>query len=140
MKLDYYITDVFTKQLFNGAQIAVFPKADALNAEKMQLIARELNLSETVFIFHRANNNPVRRMRIFSPFGEIDFAGHPIIGAAYVLASSGDIALSNPITSVCFEQNAGPVEANITSAGGKPTFVQFSRMVTPIVDRFALYR
>ena len=137
MKLDYYITDVFTRQLFNGAQIAVFPKADGLNAEKMQLIARELNLSETVFIFHRPSNNPVRRMRIFSPFGEIDFAGHPIIGAAYVLAICGDITLTDPVTNLRFEQNAGPVETNITSSDSKPVFVQFSRMVTPIVDRFA---
>lgn len=137
MKYDYFIADVFTSQLFNGAQIAVFPKADGLNPESMQSISRELNLSETIFIFHRLYGGQKRRMRIFSPFKEIDFAGHPIIAAAYVLGLCGDIALTDPLTTVCFEQNAGPIEANITSAYGKPTFIQFSRTVTPIVDRFA---
>ncbi|MGZ5060059.1 MAG: PhzF family phenazine biosynthesis protein, partial [Methylobacter sp.] len=48
MKYNYYIADVFTKQIFNGAQIAVFPNAEGLNQQQMQLVARELNLSETV--------------------------------------------------------------------------------------------
>jgi trans-2,3-dihydro-3-hydroxyanthranilate isomerase len=137
MKYDYYIADVFTTQLFNGAQIAVFPKADGLNSEKMQLIARELNLSETIFIFHHLDGGLNRRMRIFSPFKEIDFAGHPVIAAAYVLSLCGDISLLEPITLMRLEQNAGTIDANITSQDGKPTFVQFSRTVTPIIDRFA---
>lgn len=137
MKYDYYIADVFTKQLFNGAQIAVFPKAEGLNSEKMQLIARELNLSETIFIFHRLTDASNRRMRVFSPFKEIDFAGHPVIAAAYVLGLCGDVPLTDPITTVWLEQNAGPIEVNITSKDGKPECVQFSRTITPIVDRFA---
>ncbi|WP_404356336.1 PhzF family phenazine biosynthesis protein [Methylotuvimicrobium sp. KM1] len=137
MKYHYYIADVFTNRVFNGAQIAVFPKADGLNAEKMALIAKELNLSETVFIFHKINGGNVRRMRIFSPLAEIHLGGHPVIAAAFVLASCGDIELNEPITRVVFEQNAGPVEANITSVGGKPGFVQFTRKVSAIVDRFA---
>lgn len=137
MKYDYFIADVFTSTLFNGAQITVFPKADGLNAPAMQLIARELNMSETVFIFHRDNGSTHRRMRVFSPLQEIDFAGHPIIAAAYVLALCGDIALRTPVTRVCFEQNTGSIEANISNANGQPTTIQFSRKVTPIVDRFA---
>ncbi len=137
MKFDYFIADVFTSQLFNGAQIAVLPKADDLNAETMQLIARELNLSETIFISHPLNGGLNRRMRIFSPFKEIDFAGHPIIAATYVLGLCGDIALTDPITTVCIEQNTGPIEANISSVNGEPTFVQFTRTVSPIIDRFA---
>lgn len=138
MKYHYYIVDVFTNRVFNGAQIAVFPKADGLNAEKMALIARELNLSETVFIFHKVNGgHHVRRMRIFSPLAEINFGGHPVIAAAYVLADCGDIELSAPVTPVVFEQNAGPVEANISSRDGRPCFVQFARKVGSIVDRFA---
>lgn len=137
MKYDYYIADVFTRELFNGAQIAVFPKAEGLNSERMQLIARELNLSETIFIFHRLTDSSNRRMRVFSPFKEIDFAGHPVIAAAYVLGLCGDVALTNPMTPVWLEQNAGPIEVNISSKDGKPEFVQFSRTITPIVDRFA---
>jgi trans-2,3-dihydro-3-hydroxyanthranilate isomerase len=57
---------------------------------------RELNLTETVFVFHQ-DDAVKRRMRIFTPYGEIDFAGHPVIAAAFVLASCGDIALSENI-------------------------------------------
>lgn len=137
MKYTYYIADVFTRQVFSGAQIAVFPHADGLNARKMELIARELNLSETVFIFHKINADHVRRMRVFSPIGEVHFAGHPIIAAAFVLASCGDIALSEPVTQFVFEQNAGPIEVNISSQQDKPTFIQFTRKVSAIIDRFA---
>ena len=137
MKYNYYIADVFTHQIFNGAQIAVFPNADGLNAAKMALIARELNLSETVFIFHKIDADHVRRMRIFSPLGEIDFAGHPIIATAYVLGVCGDIKLSKPVTPMVFEQNAGPIDVNISSQDGKPTFIQFTRSSGSIVDHFA---
>ena len=137
MKYHYYIADVFTRQLFNGAQIAVFPHADGLNAKKMELIARELNLSETVFIFHKINADQIRRMRVFSPLGEIHFAGHPIIAAAFVLANCGDITLTGPVTRVVFEQNAGPIEVNISGHEGQPTFIQFTRKVSAIIDRFA---
>ena len=137
MKYTYYIADVFTRQIFNGAQIAVFPNADGLNNQQMQLVARELNLTETVFLFHPDSESTTRRMRIFSPLDEIDFAGHPIIAAAFVLASCGDIVLTKAITPVIFEQNVGPIDVNISANQGKPIFVQFSRKVSSIVDRFA---
>lgn len=137
MKYNYCIADVFTREVFNGAQIAVFPHADGLNTRNMELIARELNLSETVFIFHKNNADPVRRMRVFSPLGEVHFAGHPVIAAAFVLASCGDITLSGSVTPVVFEQNSGVIEANISGQGNAPTFIQFTRKVSAIVDRFA---
>ena len=137
MNYNYYIADVFTRQIFNGAQIAVFPNADGLNNEHMQLLARELNLTETVFVFHPFSESTRRRMRIFTPLGEIDFAGHPIIATAYVLGSCGDINLTEAITHVVFEQNAGPIDVNISANQGKPFFVQFSRKISSIVDRFA---
>jgi len=76
-------------------------------------------------------------MRIFSPLSEIDFAGHPIIATAYVLGSCGDINLTEAITPVVFEQNVGLIDVNISANQGKPYFVQFSRKVSSIVDRFA---
>jgi trans-2,3-dihydro-3-hydroxyanthranilate isomerase len=132
----YYIADVFTDQIFNGAQIAVLPKAEGLNAEMMAKIAKELNLSETVFLFQKGSESQ-RRMRIFSPLGEINFAGHPIIAAAYILAISGDIQLSDPLTKLQFEQNIGTIEVNLSSLEGRPGLVQFSRSVDSIIDRFA---
>ena len=137
MKYTYYIADVFTQQRFNGAQIAVFPQADGLNNETMALIARELNLSETVFIFRISKSGNSRRMRMFSPLAEVDFGGHPVIAAGYVLGLSGDITLSKAITPIIFEQNAGNVEANISSDNGRPSFVQFTRKVKSLVDHFA---
>lgn len=136
MKYNYYIADVFTKQIFSGAQIAVFPNAEGLNKQQMQLVARELNLSETVFVFHPDKQNTNRVMRIFSPLSEIDFAGHPIIATAYVLAHCGDIQLNGGITPMVFEQNTGPVNVNISAEDGKPSFVQFTRKVSSIIDRF----
>jgi trans-2,3-dihydro-3-hydroxyanthranilate isomerase len=136
MKYNYYIADVFTKQVFNGAQIAVFPVAEGLNTQQMQLVARELNLTETVFVFHPKKESSTRVMRIFSPQHEINFAGHPIIATAFVLASCGEITLTEKITPLVFEQNTGAVEINISAENGQPTFVQFSRKVTSSIDRF----
>lgn len=136
MKYNYYIADVFTKQIFSGAQIAVFPNAEGLSQQQMQLVARELNLSETVFVFHPDKQTTSRVMRIFSPLSEIDFAGHPIIATAFVLAHCGDIQLTDAITPMVFEQNTGPVNINITAENGQPSFVQFTRKVTSIIDRF----
>ncbi len=137
MKINYYIADVFTKQLFNGAQIAVFPNADGLSDKILKLLARELNLSETVFVFHPDGSTNKRLMRIFTPKKELDFAGHPIIATAYILGLCGDIPLQDGITPIILEQNIGSINVNITAVNGKPTFVQFARTVVSIVDRFA---
>jgi PhzF family phenazine biosynthesis protein len=132
----YYIADVFTNKPFNGAQIAVFPNADGLDKENMQLLARELNLSETTFIFSPGNGKKERRMRIFSPHTEIDFAGHPIIAVGHVLASIGDIKLEQKHTPLLIEQNIGVIEANVSQEDGKPSLVQFSLETNHVIDRF----
>lgn len=137
MNYNYYIADVFTREVFNGAQIAVFPQADGMSDVQMQRTANELNLWETVFVFHPDGAGSTRKIRIFSPKAEIDFAGHPIIATAYVLGLCGDIQLADPVTPVVFEQNAGPVDVNITAEQGKPVFVQFTSKVSSIIDRFA---
>ena len=136
MKYAYYVADVFTKTIFNGAQIAVFPHAEGLSDTQMQLIARELNLSETVFVFETENTDR-RIMRIFNPLSELDSAGHPVIASAFVLGISGALPLSNTITSLVFEQNAGDVKVNVSARNGKPVFVQFTRKTKAIIDRFS---
>jgi len=103
----------------------------------MQLLAKELNLSETVFVIHPKGDVNKRKMRVFSPIKELDFAGHPIIATAYILGLCGDIPLRDDITPVILEQKIGPIDVNITSVDGKPTFIQFARTVASIVDRFA---
>ena len=136
MTLNYYIADVFTNQLFSGAQIAVFPKADSLSEQQMAQIANEMNLSETVFIINPEKEVATRTMRVFSPLGEIDFAGHPVIAAAYVLLSSGEVAATGKNTTLIMHQNSGNVEVNVTTEQGKVTFVQFTNQVSSVIDRF----
>jgi trans-2,3-dihydro-3-hydroxyanthranilate isomerase len=136
MSYQYFIADVFTKEVFGGAQIAVLPNAGGLSDEQMASVARELNLSETVFVFPAQGGVNHRRLRIFSPRGEIDYAGHPIIATAYVLGHCGDIELADAVTTVTFEQNTGPIEINISAEDGKPTFVQFTSKVSSTIDYF----
>jgi len=136
MSLNYYIVDAFTQQAFSGAQIAVFPDAVNIDAEKMQLIARELNLTETVFITNPQQNDQHRQLRIFSPIKEIDFAGHPIIAAAYVLATIDEISLEKENTQIIFSQNRGDFEVNVSLSEGEVSLVQFSQKVASVIDRF----
>ncbi|ART63292.1 PhzF family phenazine biosynthesis protein [Kushneria marisflavi] len=86
--LDYMLLDVFTDQPFQGNPLAVFPEAGALNARAMQRMARELNLSETAFMTATAMPG-VFDVRIFTPHQELPFAGHPTIGAAWLLREIG---------------------------------------------------
>ncbi len=137
MQYKYYIADVFTNTAFNGAQIAVFPNADGLNQAVMQLFARELNLSETAFVFSPSNGIAERRIRIFTPHSEIDFAGHPIIAVGHVLASIGEIRLEPKHTPLKLEQNIGMIDVNITLKDGKPELIQFTIETKPVIDRFA---
>jgi trans-2,3-dihydro-3-hydroxyanthranilate isomerase len=137
MSLKYYVADVFTNELFSGAQIAVFPNADKLTTEEMHKLAREMNLSETVFVSNPTNDKTTRKMRIFSPLKEIDFAGHPVIATAFVLASCGDVNVEEGITRLKFIQNTAELDVNVTVTDGKPTFVQFETAVTAVIDRYA---
>lgn len=110
--LKFYQADVFTAQPFGGNPVAVFPDADGLTDNELQQIAREMNLSETVFVFPPTDPAAVARLRIFTPTQEIPFAGHPVLGTFYVLAQLGRISIQEPVTHVLQECNIGlfPVE------------------------------
>ncbi|NQY25556.1 MAG: PhzF family phenazine biosynthesis protein [Piscirickettsiaceae bacterium] len=136
MKLNYYIADVFTDQMFAGAQVAVFPNADDLDSGQMALVANEINLPEAVFVSNPDNSDTSRKMRIFSPLGEIDFAGHPIIATAFILGECGALQLTDGVTSLRFTQNTGDIEVNVSAKGGKVSFVQFTNKISSIIDRF----
>jgi len=113
--LKFYQADVFTAQPFGGNPVAVFPDADGLTDEQLQKIAREMNLSETVFVFPPSDPAAVVRLRIFTPTQEIPFAGHPVVGALYVLAHLGSVTAPEPVTRVLYECNIGvfPVELHM---------------------------
>jgi trans-2,3-dihydro-3-hydroxyanthranilate isomerase len=85
--------DVFTERAFCGNPLAVFPEADGITDERMQQIAREMNLSETVFVLPSEKEEALRRLRIFTPGSELPFAGHPIVGAWNCLAREGVVPL-----------------------------------------------
>jgi trans-2,3-dihydro-3-hydroxyanthranilate isomerase len=88
--LSFVPCDVFTSRAFGGNPLAVFPEAPDLDTDQMQAIARELNLSETVFV--RPPDHPdeaLRRLRIFTPSTELPIAGHPVVGTWWVLAEAG---------------------------------------------------
>lgn len=89
---EYVVADVFTEEPLSGNPVAVFLDATGLSAERMQRIAREMNLSETVFVLPPHRDGDVR-VRIFTPVNELPFAGHPTLGAAIVLAGDRDALL-----------------------------------------------
>ncbi len=92
--LPYRIVDVFTDTPYLGNPLAVVFEADDLTDAQMQRIAREFNLSETVFVREPERAGTTARLRIFMPEHELPFAGHPTIGAAFALVESGHVAAS----------------------------------------------
>ena len=78
--LRFYQADVFSSHPFGGNPVAVIPDAQGLSDWAMHHIAREMNLSETVFVLPPTDPNAVAKVRIFTPTQEIPFAGHPVIG------------------------------------------------------------
>lgn len=133
MKYQYYIADVFANRVFNGAQVAVFPEAEGLSTEQMTLVARELHLSESVFVFKQKNS---MQMRIFTPRGEVNSAGHPVLATAFVLGSTGAIEKKEPYTSLTFDQNSVSIDTHVSWKNDKPSFIQFTRTVHPTVDYY----
>jgi trans-2,3-dihydro-3-hydroxyanthranilate isomerase len=109
----FFICDVFSQERFGGNQLAVLTDALGLDSRSMQQIAREFNFSETTFVLPAEQGN-TRKVRIFTPAREVPFAGHPNIGTAFVLASSGELGeIRNELT-VTFEEKAGPVPVTIS--------------------------
>jgi trans-2,3-dihydro-3-hydroxyanthranilate isomerase len=117
--------------MFGGNQLAVFPEADELETRVLQAIARELNLSETVFVFPPANPAHTRRLRIFTPAAELPFAGHPTIGTAFVLASIGEVRLAASGASIVFEEGVGPVPVSIRAQDGRPGYCELTAAQLP---------
>jgi trans-2,3-dihydro-3-hydroxyanthranilate isomerase len=83
----FFQLDVFTDTAFSGNALAVFPEAKDLSDAEMQKIAREMNLSETVFVL--PSDAALRRLRIFTPMRELPLAGHPVVGTWFLLAQQG---------------------------------------------------
>ena len=127
----FHTLDVFTDRIFGGNPLAVFPNGVGLETEQMQAVARELNLSETVFVLPPDEPDHTRRLRIFTPGTELPFAGHPTIGTAHLLAAIGEIPLDGSETHIVLEEGVGPVAVTIRASAGHPTFAQLSAARMP---------
>jgi trans-2,3-dihydro-3-hydroxyanthranilate isomerase len=107
----YLVVDVFTNQSLEGNSLAVFPDASGLSDDTMQKIARELNLSETTFVFPATRADCVADVRIFTPAKEMVFAGHPTIGTSFVLLEEG--VVPDGVDRFVLEEKVGPVPIRV---------------------------
>lgn len=130
-RYSFVTADVFTKQRFGGNQLAVFPDARGMDPELMQSIAREFNFSETTFVLPPSDPKHTRRVRIFTPGGELPFAGHPTVGTAFALATIGAIELDGAETRIVLEEGVGPVPVTVRAENGVPGFAQLTAAKLP---------
>ena len=136
MQYRYHTLDVFTDRLFGGNPLAVFPRAEGLPTRVMAALARELNLSETVFVFPPSSGDATRKLRIFTPGMELPFAGHPTLGAAHLLAAIGEVPLpagEATTAEIIFEEGVGPVRVTVRGEHGIPVFAQLAAAQHPEV-------
>lgn len=131
MNAKYVTCDVFTERRFGGNQLAVFPDARDIAPALMPRIAREFNYSETTFVLPPADPRHTARVRIFTPGGELQFAGHPTVGTAHVLASAGAVSITGAETRIVFEEGVGAVPVTIRSEHGRPVFAQLTAAKLP---------
>jgi trans-2,3-dihydro-3-hydroxyanthranilate isomerase len=116
----YLVVDVFTPHPLEGNQLGVFLDGRAFDSDTMQRLARELNFAETVFLLPPDGDGDVR-VRIFTPGAELPFAGHPVLGAAFVVGH----ALGKP--AVILETKSGPVPVELERTDGRITSGRMSQ-------------
>lgn len=140
-KLRYHLVDVFTSTAFGGNPLAVFTAGhNVTTTEAMQRIAKELNLSETTFVLPAQDDANDFQVRIFTPAVELQMAGHPTIGTAYVLAREQFIDAEDD--TVHFEEGVGVIPVALEFQEGAPTMITMDQPIPefgPIIeDRAAI--
>ncbi len=139
-KFSFIQLDVFTSIPLEGNQLAVFPDARGLSDERMQALAKEMNLSETTFIFPRdaaVEREQGVQVRIFTVAEELPFAGHPTLGTGFVLRGASGAA------EVALHLKVGKVPVRFEESDGKPVFGEMTQMdpvFGPVHDREAVVR
>ncbi len=133
----FYQLDVFTEQKYGGNPLGVFPDAEGLSDEEMQLIAFELNLSETTFVFPSEDPRANHKVRIFTPVMEVPFAGHPTIGTHYLLAHLGRFSLEASPTRVWQEVGVGVLPVDIEHENGRVTSVTMTQAQAQFLEEVA---
>ena len=125
----YTIVDVFTDTPLEGNPVAVFDDGSGLEVPEMQRAARELNLSETVFLLPPSADADAR-LRIFTPFAELPFAGHPVLGTAFVIGGR----MAEPV--VRLETGAGVVPVRLERSREAVVYGEMEQPI-PSVEAFA---
>ena len=122
----FYVLDVFTNRALAGNPVAVVLDAEDLSDARMQAIAREFNLSETVFVQPAENPTHSAKLRIFTPVNELPFAGHPTVGTAILLAKErfGDLE-GDQSAVVTLEEKIGTVRCGVVLKAGAAGFAEF---------------
>lgn len=124
----YVVADVFTDVPLAGNQLAVFTDAREIPEAQLQPLAREINFSETVFVYPGSGEGDVR-IRIFTPAKEVPFAGHPTLGTAFVLA--GPLQLEE----IRLETGSGVVPVRLERDGSRIVFGRM-RQPEPVIEAF----
>ncbi len=129
MSYEFYTLDVFTDRRFGGNPLAVVLGADDIDGAMMQTIAREFNLSETVFVLQPDESAHTARVRIFTSVRELPFAGHPTVGTAILLAQLRGIE-----GSIVLEEGVGPVPVKVDELDEPAPFAELSAAVMPFEE------
>ena len=136
----FYTLDVFTNTRFEGNPLAVFTDGDGLSQNAMQAIAREMNLSETVFVQKPTDDRALARLRIFTTQEELKLAGHPVIGTWFLLAELGVVPAHEGGVHVLQQTGAGVLPVEIRFKDGRPqrvTMTQTEARFRPLKSRNA---
>jgi trans-2,3-dihydro-3-hydroxyanthranilate isomerase len=118
----YFVVDVFTDTPLEGNQLAVFTDSQGLRAEHMQRLAREMNFSESAFILP-ASGAADADVRIFTPRRELPFAGHPVLGSAFVVGASLDREI------VRLKTGLGVIPVELERENGRITFGRMRQVI-----------
>jgi trans-2,3-dihydro-3-hydroxyanthranilate isomerase len=123
----FYTLDVFTNTRFEGNPLAVFTDGDGLSQNAMQAIAREMNLSETVFVQKPTEDRALARLRIFTTQEELKLAGHPVIGTWFLLAELGVVPAQEGGVNILQQTGAGVLPVEIRFKDGRPQRVTMTQ-------------
>lgn len=129
MERRFYTLDVFTTTRFEGNPLAVITDGDGLSDGAMLAIARELNLSETVFVQKPTEDNALARLRIFTTRDELKLAGHPVIGTWFLLAELGVVPAQEGGVHILQQTGAGVLPVEIRFKEGRPQRVTMTQKV-----------
>ena len=127
MEHRFYTLDVFTTTRFEGNPLAVITDGDGLSDDEMLAIAREMNLSETVFVQKPTEDQALARLRIFTARQELKLAGHPVIGTWFLLAELGVVPAQEGGVHVLQQTGAGILPVEIRFKDGRPQRVTMTQ-------------